>query len=1125
LFFFFTNLGFRNVSDDLLSTRLPADALMGYRSKLLLSMLLLNVVLFLVVILFGIHYMQNQAQEDFVEQEMAIADVLSLAIAHPLHEQHEAEIYSVLDKIIGKHALVAALVTDINGHSYANGLDNLEFSAYPEVSEFTGNPAGNEFFIIRKTVTFHDEPTGELALVVTNSPVQTSVKSVLIQFSPVLLMTLIGVILVNTIFKRVLNRQLLRLEEGAKRISEGELGYKIPVESNDELSQAIQAFNRMSDTTVQLYHKLETSRIRLDATINTVLDGIVTIGEDGLIRSVNKAVTTIFGYSEDELLGQNVAKLMPAPHSQRHDGYLAAYLNGRSTGVIGQRRELQGLKKDGTEFPLELSVTEIAVTGEKLFVGSIRSLEDIYEVNAQLLQAKSLHSRLFESALDAIVTISNDGRILSMNYAAEVLFGVTKEQANGYNYSDLVVFDENHMQSVTSLTGTKSLNNSIEMSAVTADGRQIPVEVSMVSLQQDDHYVINAFIHDISARKEAEQQLLAAKKAAEAASLAKSDFLAVMSHEIRTPINVVLGALSILGDSQLNDYQKRFFNVARESGNSLLWLVNDILDFSKIEAGKLEIDHAETSPALVVDEVINMLFSRAEQKSIELVSAFAADFPGKMVSDPVRLRQILINLIGNAIKFTEHGGVFVKCVCEGDSGLLFHIIDTGIGIPDSRYDDLFEQFNQLDASTTRRFGGTGLGLSISKKLADLMGGSLTVWSEPGVGSQFTLRLPLVEPGKTVIDLSHVSARLKLQLYDDNPVSVAAFKYQMEQLGVELEIFESIDQHVVIDVQEGDRQRRFHLLRHDETAPENSSDIYLHKPLELKVLCTLVSSKLMDANEAFVEKRVIDRERFRGQPLLLVEDSPANQLIARTMLENAGYIVDVANDGQQAVDMVMQKQYALVLMDISMPVMDGMTATQIIRSLPGPVSKTVIVAMTANVFKDDIQRCYDIGMQDFIAKPIDKKRMFDVIQKNLSDNSVEIAQVALDSKETVDNISSEVIDCLNYKVIDELINDIGMEVVPDMLRIYIEETRQREELIQAAVISMDYETLRSESHALKSSSGSVGLVTLQKQAMVIEAACRQENFDEAVAAATSLPKLVQSCLAELERYMARLPSES
>jgi two-component system sensor histidine kinase/response regulator len=209
----------------------------------------------------------------------------------------------------------------------------------------------------------------------------------------------------------------------------------------------------------------------------------------------------------------------------------------------------------------------------------------------------------------------------------------------------------------------------------------------------------------------------------------------------------------------------------------------------------------------------------------------------------------------------------------------------------------------------------------------------------------------------------------------------------------------------------------------------------------------------------------------------------------------------------------------------MPVMDGMTATQIIRSLPGPVSKTVIVAMTANVFKDDIQRCYDIGMQDFIAKPIDKKRMFDVIQKNLSDNSVEIAQVALDSKETVDNISSEVIDCLNYKVIYELINDIGMEVVPDMLRIYIEETSQREELIQAAVISMDYETLRSESHALKSSSGSVGLVTLQKQAMVIEAACRQENFDEAVAAATSLPKLVQSCLAELERYMARLPSES
>ncbi len=1125
MFFFFTNLGFRNVIDDFLSISLPAGAPMKHRIKLLLSMTLLNVALFLVIILSGLHYSEKQTLNDFVEQEEEIADIFSLAIAQPLHEQRKAEMQGILEKVIGKHAIVAATVTDQAGNSYFHGLGGLDFANYLESSEFRNNSSSNEFFIIKETVIFNGEPIGDLSLIISNSPVQTSIELLLIKISPAILITLLTVVLANSMFSRALNRQLLRLEEGAKRISEGELGFTIPIDNKDEISLAVEAFNKMSITSAELYQQLDSNQRRLDATINTVIDGIVTIGEDGLIRSVNKAVSTIFGYSENELLGQNVSMLMPAPYRRMHDGYLHAYLNGSSPQVIGKRRELVGLKKDGQEFPLELSITEIAFSGEKLFVGSLRSLEDIYEVNERLLTAKNLHSKLFESALDAIVTVSNDGRILTMNYAAEVLFGISKKQANEYLYSDLVVLDDTILHGATELTSTQSLNNSIEMSAVTADGRHIPVEVSMVSVQLDDGYLINAFIRDISSRREVEQQLINAKKAAESASRAKSDFLAVMSHEIRTPINVVLGALSILGDSKLDEYQKRFFNVAQESGNSLLWLVNDILDFSKIEAGKLDIDTREASPSLIVEEVVNMLFARAEQKSLELVSAFSADFPVKIVSDPVRLRQILINLIGNAIKFTEQGGVLVKCVREADTHLLFHIIDTGIGIAASSQNELFQQFNQLDASTTRRFGGTGLGLSISKKLAELMGGSLTVWSEQGIGSQFTLRLPLVGAAQTLLDASQVAPQLQLRLYDDNPVSAAAIQYQMDQLGVDLEIFESIDQHAIIDVQKGDVQRRFHLHRHDEREPDNSPDLYMHKPLELKVLCSLVTEKLMDGNDSFIEKREIDRERFRGQPLLLVEDSEANQLIASTMLENAGYMVDVASDGQQAVDMVMRNKYALVLMDVSMPVMDGFTATKIIRSLPEPISSTVIVAMTANVFKDDIERCYEVGMQDFIAKPIDKKRMFDVIQKNLSHNTLEIPKVAMDSHDVMNETSAEVIDCLNHKVLDELISDIGVDVVPEMLRIYIEETRQRDELIQAAVVSRDYETLRSESHALKSSSGSVGLVTLQKQALVIEAACRQENFDEAIVAAYSIPRLVKSCLDELEQYMKKLPTEN
>ncbi len=392
-----------------------------------------------------------------------------------------------------------------------------------------------------------------------------------------------------------------------------------------------------------------------------------------------------------------------------------------------------------------------------------------------------------------------------------------------------------------------------------------------------------------------------------------------------------------------------------------------------------------------------------------------------------------------------------------------------------------------------------------------------------IGSQFCFIVPHNQQIQNVPRLSAFFADITLEkdlsvlLYSDCPVLSASLVHQLSQLHVDCQIKPAVKSHAVIEISHAGSKRRYHLqnMNNSKLKSINNDEMRLERPLSLNVIRSLVLNRVGDKSVGFLEKRDINRDKFRGLRLLLAEDSEANQLIAKTMLENAGYVVDVVSNGQEAVDAVKNFSYALVLMDVSMPVMDGITATRLIKDLPGELSRTIVIAMTANVFKDDIDRCYESGMQGFVAKPIDKKRLLEGIQKALVN--------VFDDNEVADPgpLQSQSGTCLNTDTLDELINDIGMDVVPQMLDIYMQETHERNEHIKDALISHDYDVIRSEAHAIKSSSGSVGLVALQQHAYAVESACRREEFEKAHDLAGQLPAIVRGCLNELESFVSKM----
>ncbi|HTJ28208.1 MAG TPA: response regulator [Candidatus Limnocylindria bacterium] len=610
-------------------------------------------------------------------------------------------------------------------------------------------------------------------------------------------------------------------------------------------------------------------------------------------------------------------------------------------------------------------------------------------------------------------------RILEANNAAAKAYGYPREEMSSLLVQDLCAPEAPPMYSTVTPPDKSRGNILFESVHRRSDGSTFPVEVASQNATVDGQQVIISTIRDITERRRGAQEVSRLLDQALEASRLKTEFVATMSHEIRTPMNGVIGMIDLLLHTDLDSSQRDCALMVKESADALMIVINDILDFSKLEAGRVDLEAVDFEVAHVVESVVALLRMSANRKGIDIGVKMSPHVPARVSGDPNRLRQILVNLIGNAVKFTEYGSIRVQVTVEmrvDDAVVLrFSVTDTGIGIPASVQRHLFQPFVQGDGSTTRRFGGTGLGLSISRRLVELMGGCIDVESTEGVGSTFTFTVRFQRARTRAESATAASApRGRLLIVDDDPSvrdllaryatawgfgvrhvsgTQAALTALLEAAAEGLPIDVMLTDYVLPDTDGfglirmareklGDAapemllMTAFDAISHREQASALGCAGYFVKPVLLSrlydTLCSLMAQydviEPASTPEPVVE--LAQARRRRDVRILLAEDTPTNQRVAKMQVERLGYALDVVKDGREAVEALRKTHYDLVLMDCQMPEMDGYTATRHIRELEVETGRRVtIVALTANALERDRQACMDAGMDDYLAKPL------------------------------------------------------------------------------------------------------------------------------------------------------------
>ncbi len=725
---------------------------------------------------------------------------------------------------------------------------------------------------------------------------------------------------------------------------------------------------------------------------------------------------------------------------------------------------------------------------------------------------------LIDSAPLGIVVVDRDNRVQRVNPRFQTLFGYSSDEAIGRDLDDLIVPEADRATARGLNRQAQQTGRAVaEVDRQRKDGRVVPVRVSAAPVEGGESGDLFVQYEDISERRQAEQVMREARDTAERLAKARSSFLANMSHEIRTPMNAVVGFVELLLDTELTTDQRRALELVRSSAEALLTILNDVLDFSKIEAEHLELEEIPFDLQKLLHSTVGLLAVRAREKHLELITDIGLEFPSLVRGDPTRVRQVLTNLIGNAIKFTDEGEVVVRAVAApaGENAVRvdFAVRDTGIGISQEQLASIFQEFTQADSSMTRRYGGTGLGLAISRKLVTLMGGELSVQSEVGKGSTFSfnLRFPVEAPSARAATAGVALGSRRVLIVDDNETNRRILRDILAGAGMALREAASAaagfaalhEAHrsgapvelAIIDAQMPE-QDGFSLATDIRATPELARtrlllltsagqrgdaqrcrevgiNAYLTKPIARADLLEALSALFAGTASAGPDEGIITRhtiaEARRRMRILLAEDNPVNQQVAATMLRKRGHEVDVVADGAAAVTAVRATAYDVVLMDIQMPEMDGFAATEAIRALPDRAGLPII-ALTAHALSGERDRCLTHGMTGYLTKPFRSHELFGLVEgwaePALPSPAPQPAPAAAPAP-----VPDGPVDLEQFR---HTMREAGAEeAVDSILDTFLETAPERLAVLGAAVAREEAAGIASAAHAFKSAAGSIG----------------------------------------------------
>ena len=901
----------------------------------------------------------------------------------------------------------------------------------------------------------------------------------------------------------------------------------------------------------KLNDQLLESEARLQALLNTSAIGLIVIDEQGRMEEFNQASETIFAYSKEEALGRNVSMLMPEPYQSEHDGYLKNHLTGGVEKVIGFGREVVGRRKDGTLFPMDLNVGKAQLNEHSIFVGFIQDV-------SQRKLTESMRRKfeaIVQSSDDAIISKTLDSIVTSWNPSAETMFGYTPEEMLGQSILKLIPAERiDEEQTLLNKIAQGQRVSNFETVRICKDGSLIDVSVCLSPIFDESGTVtgVSKIARDITSNKRLERQLVDAKQVAEAANQSKSEFLANMSHEIRTPMNAIIGLTSLAMETGLNAKQLDYLTKVQTASQALLAILNDVLDLAKIESGRLDIERIEFDPTIMLQSVADLFMAKAEEKGLEIFLEVSPDIPLTVIGDPLRIRQILSNLVGNAIKFTAAGEIHIRMdlLESNNDGLQLNLSvrDTGIGIDEPAIEHLFQPFNQADASITRKFGGTGLGLSISKQLVKLLGGNIEVSSRLGQGSTFSFSIHC-EKGQAYnwSQDSHLLKDTYVLVVDDQETSCSILQSTLESWQFRVQTALSAEQGLEKIYAAEQAGAPFDLLLLDWQM-QGMNGLQLIQALRQKerlgelthppaIIMVTAYSKEQLLNEAAVmpvhldailDKPVVPSSllntilhvyHYQGKEyqvpatpaspyaaaeaiynarILLVEDNALNQQVAGEFLEKAGLRVCIAGHGGEAIQWLQKERFAAVLMDLQMPEMDGFEATRRIRQLPG-CANLPIIAMTAAAMQHDRETCLDAGMNDHIAKPINPRELINTLLHWIEPTGQSPTSSAASTDRQAWPKLAGLLPGFELDNIMLMLNGNQQQLL-DMLASFRRQFIGEAAIINAKIEAGDLQDAEKRLHALKGTAGNLGAAALHQATAALDAQLIAGHYEPATWAA-------------------------